>query len=143
MARPTHAGALCYRRDEAGALEFLLIRTSRGDRWVIPKGGIDPGETTWEAAARETGEESGWRGVIERDELLRFRYFKPRRQRENEVVVHLLAVSEWRGPCEARARRWASPEDATRLLAEGREPRHAQELARVIHRGVEALRGAG
>ncbi len=141
MAQPTHAGALCYRRSETGALEFLLIRTSRGDRWVIPKGGIDPGETTWEAAARETAEESGWRGEIERGELLRFQYFKPRRQRENQVVVHLLAAQEWRGPCEARARRWVSPEDATRLLAEGRAPRHAHELARVIQRGVKLLRG--
>ncbi|MCB9751413.1 MAG: NUDIX domain-containing protein [Myxococcales bacterium] len=139
MASPTHAGTLCYRRSEAGALEFLLVRTSRGDRWVIPKGRIDPGEKSWEAAARETVEESGWYGPIDARELLRFRYFKPRRGREDEVVVHLLAAAGHRAPHERRAQCWASPDDARRRLAEGRSPRHASELAAVIDRGVAAL----
>jgi predicted NUDIX family NTP pyrophosphohydrolase len=59
------AGILLYRR-EAGGIEVLLIRPGgpfwRGrdeGAWMIPKGGIDAGETALEAAVREFEEEMG------------------------------------------------------------------------------------
>ncbi|HEY0111782.1 MAG TPA: NUDIX domain-containing protein [Allosphingosinicella sp.] len=59
------AGILLYREDP-DALRVLLIRPGgpfwRGKdegAWMIPKGGIDPGETPLEAALREFEEELG------------------------------------------------------------------------------------
>lgn len=47
----------------AGAVVFgpsgLLVIEDRFGRWTLPKGGIEPGETAPEAAAREVEEETG------------------------------------------------------------------------------------
>ena len=40
----------------------MLIQDSK-DRWTIPKGHIEPGETAKQAAVREIGEESGIKNV--------------------------------------------------------------------------------
>ncbi|HEY0312675.1 MAG TPA: NUDIX domain-containing protein [Allosphingosinicella sp.] len=63
--RNVSAGILLYRRVEGG-IEVLLIRPGgpfwRGrdeGAWMIPKGGIDAGETALEAAIREFEEEMG------------------------------------------------------------------------------------
>ena len=47
--------------------KFLLARSYAGpkatpasDKWTIPKGHVEPGESTIEAAYRETLEETGW-----------------------------------------------------------------------------------
>jgi predicted NUDIX family NTP pyrophosphohydrolase len=63
----TSAGILLYRRGEAG-LEILLIHPGgpfwRGKdigAWMIPKGGVEPGEEAATAALREFEEELGTR----------------------------------------------------------------------------------
>ena len=44
-------------RDARGRV--LLARHSEGDRWVLPGGAIEPGETPADAAVREAWEETG------------------------------------------------------------------------------------
>lgn len=55
MASIKSCGFLIYR--EAPKRSFLLMRHS--DRWDLPKGHIDPGETKIQAAYRELYEETG------------------------------------------------------------------------------------
>ncbi len=43
----------------AGDVKLLLIKNSFDGRWSIPKGHLDPGETSEVAAIREVQEESG------------------------------------------------------------------------------------
>lgn len=38
---------------------FLLVKTIDGDRWTVPGGFVDPGETPADAAVREAHEETG------------------------------------------------------------------------------------
>jgi mutator protein MutT len=40
-------------------VEFLAIKPAHRDRWQLPKGRIDPGETPAQAALREVREEGG------------------------------------------------------------------------------------
>ncbi|XP_065166816.1 bis(5'-nucleosyl)-tetraphosphatase [asymmetrical] [Atheta coriaria] len=53
------AGFVIFRRFHS-KVEYLLLQTSYGiNHWTPPKGHVDPGETEWETALRETVEESG------------------------------------------------------------------------------------
>lgn len=53
----THAGGVAI-RERAGVREVVLVTSSSGVGWVLPKGMIDPGETAEEAALREVEEEA-------------------------------------------------------------------------------------
>ncbi|WP_327046398.1 NUDIX hydrolase [Microbispora sp. NBC_01189] len=55
-ARHPSASALLI-TDEAS--RALLVRPTYKDGWEFPGGAVDPGETPWEAAVREAGEELG------------------------------------------------------------------------------------
>jgi predicted NUDIX family NTP pyrophosphohydrolase len=65
MPQPHSAGILLYRAP-GGTTEVLLIRPGGpywnnrdAGAWMIPKGGIEPGESPAEAALREFEEETG------------------------------------------------------------------------------------
>lgn len=61
LREPT-AGGVVYRRNSDGGVEILLIQDAK-DRWTIPKGHIEEGETAKETAAREITEETGLKHV--------------------------------------------------------------------------------
>ena len=58
IVREPTAGGIVFRRNSAGAVEILLIQDAK-DRWTIPKGHIEEGETAQQTAKREIGEEAG------------------------------------------------------------------------------------
>jgi len=62
IVREPTAGGIVYRRNTKGELEILLIQDAK-DRWTIPKGHIEPGETAVATARREIGEEAGLTNV--------------------------------------------------------------------------------
>ena len=61
IVREPTAGAVIYRVKE-NKLEILMIQDAY-ERWTIPKGHIEPGETAQETAIREVGEEAGVKNV--------------------------------------------------------------------------------
>jgi 8-oxo-dGTP pyrophosphatase MutT (NUDIX family) len=64
MTNPlTHAGAVVFRKRDSQVL-YLVVSSSDGINWVVPKGHIDPGETPEVAALRELAEEAGVVGEI-------------------------------------------------------------------------------
>lgn len=83
VVREPTAGGIVFRRNTAGEIEILLIQDAK-DRWTIPKGHIEEGETAQQTALREIGEEAGlmeteaicWLGKIH------FRY-----RRVNKLVL--------------------------------------------------------
>jgi ADP-ribose pyrophosphatase YjhB (NUDIX family) len=63
IVREPTAGGIVFRMTEDNKdIEILLIQDSK-NRWTIPKGHIEPGETARQTAIREIGEESGLKNV--------------------------------------------------------------------------------
>lgn len=62
IVREPTAGGIVFRRSSAGDVEILLIQDAK-DRWTIPKGHIEEGETAQQTARREIGEEAGLKEV--------------------------------------------------------------------------------
>lgn len=58
VVREPTAGGIVFRRNDKGDVEILLIQDAK-DRWTIPMGHIEEGETAQETALREIGEEAG------------------------------------------------------------------------------------
>lgn len=62
IVREPTAGGIVFRRNKDGGIEILLIQDAK-DRWTIPKGHIEEGETAQQTAKREIGEEAGLKDV--------------------------------------------------------------------------------
>ena len=58
IVREPTSGGIIFRHAKDGGVEILLIQDGK-DRWTIPKGHIEEGETAEETTVREIGEEAG------------------------------------------------------------------------------------
>jgi 8-oxo-dGTP pyrophosphatase MutT (NUDIX family) len=120
MTRPlTHAGAVVFRRRNDQVL-YLVVSSSDGLNWVLPKGHIDPGETPEIAALRELEEEAGIIGEIVVP--LSTRDFV-KNGKEAAVKFFLVRETGATESIEERKLRWEEEAAALRLLtfAEARE----------------------
>ena len=123
MRKNYQVGALPIRRNDAGALQVLLV-TSRGtQRWVVPKGWPWRRHADHEAAAGEAWEEAGVLGRTAPQSIGSFTYDKigKRGTRTLEVLVYVLEVTDeadkWPEYRERR-RDWFSPLAAMELVTE-------------------------
>ena len=62
IVREPTSGGIIFRHGVDGDVEILLIQDGK-NRWTIPKGHIEKGETAKETAEREIGEEAGLSNV--------------------------------------------------------------------------------
>jgi bis(5'-nucleosidyl)-tetraphosphatase len=58
MIREKSCGAVIFRTTN-GQLEYLIVRSTRGNHWAFPKGHMEPGENEQDTALREIFEETG------------------------------------------------------------------------------------
>ena len=94
LREPT-AGGVIYRKDDKKNIEILLIQDAK-DRWTIPKGHIEEGETAKVTAEREIQEETGlqkmrvlnWLGKI---------HFRYRRQQSLVLMTTDIFLVEAQG----------------------------------------------
>jgi 8-oxo-dGTP pyrophosphatase MutT (NUDIX family) len=141
---PLQVAAVCYRK-RGESFEFLLVKTTGGDRWIFPKGATARRLSHSQAAEREAFEEAGALGAIEPEHF--HLYLQPKgdsrlRNPIEEFVVKafLLQVHHTQPPQEQdRNPTWFSVDDARSALAMGREPKYAAELRTVVDRAVQRL----
>lgn len=104
------ASALCFRDGDEGR-ELLLVTSKSGNRWTFPKGTIEKGEASHEAAAREAFEEAGVEGDVAREVLGHYYYRKGRRWWPRRVALHSFRVTAESAdfPEAGERRRWWVP----------------------------------
>ncbi len=75
VVREPTAGGIVFRRNAKKEIEILLIQDAK-DRWTIPKGHIEEGESSKQTAEREIGEETGLEKMVVLNWLgkINFRY---------------------------------------------------------------------
>jgi len=87
VVRETTAGGVVFRKRD-GEVQILLAQDAK-DRWTIPKGHIEPGETPRQTAEREINEETGLKEMKVLNHLGKTQ-FKYRRQ--NSLVLMTMHV---------------------------------------------------
>lgn len=114
------AGGVVFRRID-GEPRFLLVRDSYG-RWALPKGHVEEGESTSQAAIREVSEEVGLDNLLVRDRLAPIRYLFRLHGKLIFKVVALFLI-EATGDAtlspqypEVRDARWLSAEEALKMI---------------------------
>ena len=99
-------------------IEVCLITSLNKQRWIFPKGIIEPGQSCEEAALNEALEEAGLSGQIVGEPL--GAYDDAKWGAVLRVTALMMEVTgcedEWL-EADVRERRWVSPEDASELLS--------------------------
>uniref|UniRef100_A0A0D9W4F5 Nudix hydrolase domain-containing protein n=1 Tax=Leersia perrieri TaxID=77586 RepID=A0A0D9W4F5_9ORYZ len=128
------AGCVPYRLLAGGEVEVLMVSTPNRADLVFPKGGWEEDEDVYEAACRETMEEAGVKGNINRVSLGLWMFRSKSSQKRSELAETTTSPSACRGACkgyifalevsdemeawpeqDTHGRRWLSPADAFRL----------------------------
>jgi 8-oxo-dGTP pyrophosphatase MutT (NUDIX family) len=131
MARVYQQAAVIPYRIRKERVEVALVTSSRGKRWILPKGWVDEGERPRDAAIREAEEEAGLRGIVPRRPLGRYLYVNGEgRCRVDVYVMRVTDVRERWLEDSLRRRRWMSLPDAAACLRE--------ELRRFV-RAIEGM----
>ena len=119
MALVHRQAAVIPYRIRKDRVEVAVVTTSRGKRWIVPKGSVDDGERPRDAAIREADEEAGLRGVVARKPIGRYRYVNG--NGPCRVEVYLMRVTKVRETWledGVRRRRWMRVSDAAACLRE-------------------------
>ena len=119
-------------RIQNGKIEVMLITSSTGKRWVIPKGLIEPDMTPQDSAAKEAWEEAGLLGKVFPDLLGTYEYHKSGYTCQVEVfLLQVQTVLENWPEASCRKRQWVSIPKAIKRV---NEPELKQILADLPNR---------
>ena len=121
------AGGLVVRR-QSGNLEIAVVHRPVHRDWSFPKGKLEPGETFEQAARREVLEETGMTCRLVR--FIGHTEYVDRKGRPKAVAYWVMAPESgsFRPNSEVDELRWATLEDAARLLSYPRD----RELVAVL-----------
>lgn len=113
----TQSAVIPYRLTSEGK-EILIVGSSSGRHWVVPKGIVEPGLSPAASATVEAREEAGVEGRVDDGPLGTFSYEKWGATCQVEVfameVTRVLSDEEWEE--KHRTRKWVSPTEAAALL---------------------------
>ncbi|GMT27851.1 hypothetical protein PFISCL1PPCAC_19148, partial [Pristionchus fissidentatus] len=127
------AVGICLRRGgEGGETLVLLVSAGKnGERWVVPGGGIERGETAEVAAVRELIEEAGVRAEI--TETMGVFQDDTRKHRTNVFVMRdKEEMEEWEDGKFGRRRCWMNIAEAVSMVKDSHVPILNAVIARYV-----------
>jgi 8-oxo-dGTP pyrophosphatase MutT (NUDIX family) len=134
LSRSTHAGAVVFRLTRKGPRYLLVEAAGKRGRWVFPKGHIETGETSGEAALREVTEEAGVRALP----IRRLRRVEQKQDGKSISIVYFLMSHAGRAaPLENRRTRWLVFDEAMEALDLEKSRRVLRSANRLISRSRE------
>ena len=102
-----------------GQIEVMLITSSGGKRWVIPKGLIEPDMTSQDSAAKEAWEEAGVLGLVFPNLMGTYEYYKSGYTWQVDVfLLQVETVVENWPEAYKRKRQWVSIPKAIKRVDE-------------------------
>jgi len=109
----THAGCVVF-QEKGSRRTYLIVTSSSGKHWVLPKGHIEKGETPRKAALRELREEAGVVGKI-----IQPGPTQSYARKDKEIIVQYFVVRFGKSvePDEDRTLRWETQKKALELLS--------------------------
>lgn len=138
----TSAGGLCIKVEDGEPYVAVILRRNRAGRleWCLPKGHLEPGETTEEAAAREIEEETGVSGrVICHLSSVEY-WFRGSHARVHKMVHHYLTeytggeiTAENDPDQEAEDAAWVKLKSAPEVLSYANERRVAEIALNLLY----------
>jgi len=138
VVREPTSGGIVWRRNKKGGIDILLIQDAK-DRWTIPKGHIEEGETPKETAEREIGEETGLKDMKVQSWLgkINFRY---RRQQSLVLMTTEIFLVEAKGNTDditpeewMKGIKWMSTNDALDKI-------EYDDIGKIILLGLKKIR---
>jgi len=137
MARLYRQAAVIPFRVRDKRVEIALITTMSGKRWVVPKGSLDEGEQSRDAAIRETEEEAGLIGDLERKPLGHYRFTRSNERYVVEVyLMRVTTVLDYWLEDRVRRRRWIAVDKAAALVGTELQP-----FVHLVERLVQSGKG--
>lgn len=124
-----------YREGPQG-VEILLVTNRRRQRWIVPKGVVEPFMSAAESARKEAVEEAGVEGEVDTNPLGRYQYLKWGGTCSVEVFPMRVTNQFPTWEESFRDRRWFSVAEAAAVL---REP-ELQDLVRQLARSKSGPR---
>ena len=125
MSEPSvikQAGVIAHRIHK-GALEIVLVTSLDSQRWVLPKGHVDPGMSANQAALIEAYEEAGVEGSISDEPFGIYDYTKSEQKNGDFCRVKVFpmkvktVLNEW-PESNLRERTWMSFAQASKRVEE-------------------------
>ena len=116
MKREISAGGIVW---NSKTKNILLIKDSYG-RWALPKGVIEKGETSEQAAIREVQEETGLKNLKILEKLWEIKYYyQLKGEKIFKIVIFFLMETEdieLKHEWEVKEAQWLEPQEALEKL---------------------------
>jgi len=141
------AGGVVYQHlPETDLVQIALIATHGGQRWQLPKGSREPGETSLATAIREVAEETGIESVQEAFlQTIDYWYWDTYQKEVPELVhklvdfylLHMVAGELTDTSYEVDAVGWFTPAEALHVMTFEGEKGVVQQALTLLHRDAD------
>jgi ADP-ribose pyrophosphatase YjhB (NUDIX family) len=141
VREPTAGGVVFRRNPKDSQIEILLIQDAK-NRWTIPKGHIEEGESPKETALREVGEETGLKELKVLNWLGKINFRYRRQQSLVLMTTEIFLVHAFKDSDSIRPEDWMNGIEWF-SSAEALDKIEYEDIGKIILLGLKKIRQSG